>query len=704
MAQTSFTRGINLKQIGTGLESGTWGLSTNENWARVEAHLGGSTIVDFSSPPTGSSYSPHTLTWLLKDSSDADQSGGEGRYGVVIFVDGATDLGDDQTVDIYGNTTGIRPDRIFIAVNALTGGHSIIFSMGGDEVTLKNGKSAIIFTRNVALVDSGTVTQIAANSVNPIDKLQLPSLDVASITDLSSIVAPTAGSFSLDLSAVASASSTVSIKDVDAASLDFKEGTNSYLRFDTEHKKLAIGQETSDCEILRVDTGRIDVENQDTTLQIIADKNLALLIGPSGNMMMRFDTGVGEDKLRILPGTGERPYTFTVECDATFTSGGKKTTIADAVLTTADINGGTIDGSALNNCTIGNATAALGEFTGIRVDASGYANFGATKLASGYGIRDNGPNVIEIKNNAVPYNYWTPITSILPPNYISGFITSNDTDDLIHDITVTAGHCIDSTNSTTMVGPAYTKQINSAWASGNDQGGYGADEGLAADTWYRFFVISDADGTNVDYGWDAVDQPAAASLLDDATTAHAGVTYTLYRQIAWHRTTDAVSPFALKAYIQTANVPNDFVWTEDEKELATGDTLLPGQTSMLDSLMPLLFVPKDCDSIVTLFITPQTQDGNVSRLVKLNDPSMGPGISITRNNATALLYHERQNEVDGNNGAVGFRVPTGWSGSVSQIWIKVQTDPGPDVGPSPGATGNVFIYVNAHGFVYGRGA
>ena len=266
----------------------------------------------------------------------------------------------------------------------------------------------------------------------------------------------------------------ISILDENAASLDITEGANSYLKFNTvtSSESVIVGQ------TLDINTGAIDMDGQTTDFNLKTSDALALEFKPKGgSTMVTFDTATPKvivtSKLEV-DGVLDVDGTSTFSDDVNFDAG--TTTISDAVLTTANIDGGTIDGSALNNCTIGNATPALGEFTGIRVDASGYANFGATKLAPGYGIRDNGPNVIEIKNNAVPYNYWTPITSILPPNYITGFITSNHTD-ADHDIAVTAGHCIDSTNSTTMAGASLTKEIDAEWEIGSGGGFQAVVEG-----------------------------------------------------------------------------------------------------------------------------------------------------------------------------------------------------------------------------------
>ncbi len=137
--------------------------------------------------------------------------------------------------------------------------------------------------------------------------------------------------------------------------------------------------------------------------------------------------------------------------------------------------------------------------------------------------------------------------------HIHGFRHQNAVADSAHDITVEAGgavsKCRDSTDSVTLTftGPR-TKQIDAAWAAGDNAGGFPSALSLAADTWYRFFLIAMPDGT-VDFGWDT--SSSAANLLSDATG------YTLYRQIGWHLT-DATSN--LEQYIQDADNSERIYW------------------------------------------------------------------------------------------------------------------------------------------------
>lgn len=113
-------------------------------------------------------------------------------------------------------------------------------------------------------------------------------------------------------------------------------------------------------------------------------------------------------------------------------------------------------------------------------------------------------------------------------NYIDGFKTDNFPTDLEHDIRIYAGAAADSSNSFLIdSNSVIVKQIDANWAEGSTLGGFPSGLTLAADTWYRVFVISKDDGT-VDAGFDT--SATAFNLLADATG------YTYYRRIGWVRT------------------------------------------------------------------------------------------------------------------------------------------------------------------------
>ena len=86
----------------------------------------------------------------------------------------------------------------------------------------------------------------------------------------------------------------------------------------------------------------------------------------------------------------------------------------------------------------------------------------------------------------------------VPLNYIAGLITSNDSGDTEHDIAIAPGVARAGDDSTNMTRAAIlTKQIDAAWAVGDDAGGM--DTGaVAADTLYAVWLIKRPDTGVVD--------------------------------------------------------------------------------------------------------------------------------------------------------------------------------------------------------------
>ena len=192
-----YTPGYQIKEITTGSEAGTWGDATNENWERMDDALGGSVVVNVESVTTPSAWAPtpRILDWCQLDTADSGTAGtsatpiGSGRARCVVFADGGDMSAGDVTVNIRGNSTSNLPERCFYVKNSLSDSASINFDLGGTDFTLKNGKTAILYTSATA---KGPSTQIAANSVNNIfDNMQSSSVDVGNINVTSNTVSTT---------------------------------------------------------------------------------------------------------------------------------------------------------------------------------------------------------------------------------------------------------------------------------------------------------------------------------------------------------------------------------------------------------------------------------------------------------------------------------------------------------------------------------
>ena len=94
---------------------------------------------------------------------------------------------------------------------------------------------------------------------------------------------------------------------------------------------------------------------------------------------------------------------------------------------------------------------------------------------------------------------WKSLKDNFPfDNYINGFVLSNDSGDTAHDINITAGVCMDSTNGRLIrLSSEITKRADSAWSVGDDAGGM--DTGtVTTSTLYAVWIIKRSDTGVVD--------------------------------------------------------------------------------------------------------------------------------------------------------------------------------------------------------------
>lgn len=152
------------------------------------------------------------------------------------------------------------------------------------------------------------------------------------------------------------------------------------------------------------------------------------------------------------------------------------------IVTTADINGGSIDGTI-----IGAAAAAAGSFAalvGTTLNVSGAAEFASTVLLAADPTLDL---------QAATKQYVDSFSHAPVTEYINGLTLANDTIDANDDITIAAGKCADGAFGRDMVlATGLTKRIDAAWAVGTNAGMM--DTGSVANsTWYHVFLIERSD-------------------------------------------------------------------------------------------------------------------------------------------------------------------------------------------------------------------
>lgn len=144
-------------------------------------------------------------------------------------------------------------------------------------------------------------------------------------------------------------------------------------------------------------------------------------------------------------------------------------------------------------------------------------------------------------------------------------INSVDSD---HDIFISAGSVMNHDASVFMRASSnFIKQIDANWAVGSGNGGFPSGLTLTANTDYRIFMISKADGT-VDFGFDT--STSAVNLLSDATG------YVNYRRIGWFRTDGSNN---IRSFVKVGR--DEYRWSTYIEDLETTSPSTTGSNQAL---------------------------------------------------------------------------------------------------------------------------
>lgn len=146
---TVYTNDLRLKEIGTGLESGTWGTSTNTNLSLIAEAFSYQTEATFSSDAN--------VTATIAD-------GSTDKYrAMYVKVTSGTSLSATRTLTIGPNTCS----KAILIENATSGGQAITVKQGsGATVNVPNGKTKFLFLEG---------TGASAAVIDALDKIDLGS-------------------------------------------------------------------------------------------------------------------------------------------------------------------------------------------------------------------------------------------------------------------------------------------------------------------------------------------------------------------------------------------------------------------------------------------------------------------------------------------------------------------------------------------------
>jgi hypothetical protein len=298
---STYTLNNGITLIATGEQSGAWGATTNVNLELVDTALDGQVTVTLAS--AGSSGSPNAL-------AISDGAASNGRNRMVIFDDGG-DLGATAYVQLTPNDS----EKIIYVRNALSGSRSILLFQGtynaSNDYEVPAGTTAVVY------FNGGGTGAVAANVFNNayFDGLRLGSVSVTAILDEDNMSSDSATALATQQS----------IK----AYVDSQVGT-----VDTLAEILANGNTTGGTDIV-VSSGDV------ITTNTINETTAA--------------SGVTIDSLLVKDGG--------ITAAGTSTFAGQTITNLGAV-TTADINGGTIDGTVIGGSSPAAISGTTGSFSG----------------------------------------------------------------------------------------------------------------------------------------------------------------------------------------------------------------------------------------------------------------------------------------------------------------------------------------------------
>jgi hypothetical protein len=370
---STYTPNNGIEIIATGEQSGTWGDTTNTNLELIDVALDGQLIKTLAVP--GISSSPNALAITNGDQSD-------GRNRLIVFTDGG-DLGSTAYVQLTPNDA----EKIIYVRNDLAGGRSIIFFQGtynaSNDFELPAGKDAIVKFNGGG---SGAITSavfedlyLANATVGTLVNTNLQVSNIAALDGTS------AGSIADSTGVVTLASSVLTTADINGGTLD-----NVTIGGDTPAAATFTTATATNVQVTNIKA------NDGTSAMTIADSTGVVTIpsAVSTNVQVtNIKANDGTSAMTIADSTGIVTFAAgttgttqtltTIEvtginandgtASATIADATGVMTIASSVLTTTDINGGTIDG-----VTIGGASAGAGTFTsvtGTSLDMNGSADF-----------------------------------------------------------------------------------------------------------------------------------------------------------------------------------------------------------------------------------------------------------------------------------------------------------------------------------------
>ena len=406
---TTFSNNYQIKLIGTGLEAGTWGDSTNLNYQKLEQAIGGNTSITLDGTlPTGSSYASNVLKLVTNELVDPSDSGAEPRSHYIKITNGSA-LTATQEVEFCGSSETSSADRVFIVENALNlsatedqYGDLILRSINGSTgINLPHGSIAVVYTDGDELY-------------NALSQLFITSLDMSEAA--ADIIINNSNASALEiLDNRTNSSSNEFERDI-----YLKIGTDSTPSFDVFPTINTTSELEDSTFTVQSDKNTFGTDTSGTTPYIEGKgtRGLETRGGSSGNFSkLGLNHGTNSDVDLVTTGTGSTVVGSGSVAAVVKSNGDFDLTLKTGNSTTGSIN---IEDGASGQITIApngsggdillsidNSTAIGSAANGVLIPDNSHLNFKTTLGNGGYGIRSNGGK-LEIRTKESTGSWGTP--------------------------------------------------------------------------------------------------------------------------------------------------------------------------------------------------------------------------------------------------------------------------------------------------------
>ena len=346
---STYTTNLGIEKIASGDQSGTWGATTNTNFDIIDQAINGVAQITLAS--AGTSGSPNTLAITNGAVSD-------GRNKFIEFVDGG-DLG----ATAYVQLTPDDAEKIVVIRNSLSASRSVIVFQGtysaSNDFEVTNGKDVVLKFSGAGA--SATVTQV-------FDDLLVSALSTTTLN--------------LGGTAVTSTAAELNILDgvtATTAELNYVDGVTSNIQTQLDAKAAASNPTfTGTVTIATADIngGNIDGTAIGSTTASTGNFSTLSIAGTAvtstaAELNILDGVTATASEINVLDGitatTAELNYvdgvTSNIQTQLNAKSNSASPTFTGTVtISTADINGGAIDGTA-----IGGTTASTGNFSTLSI-------------------------------------------------------------------------------------------------------------------------------------------------------------------------------------------------------------------------------------------------------------------------------------------------------------------------------------------------